>query len=90
VLRGSGAEVDSLRKRIAVVHSEGGGVEVDGLRKGSAVARSDAGVEAVACSGAGNEAAACSGVKIEDGRWQRWRVHFWGDSRVRENTGPKI
>jgi hypothetical protein len=73
VLRGSGVEVDSLRKRTATARSEGGGVKVNDLRKRTAVARSKAEVEVVACSRADDEAAACSGAGIKDGRW--WRRH---------------
>jgi hypothetical protein len=68
VLRGSGVEVDGLRKRMVVACFEGGGVEVNGLRKRTATARSEAGVEVEACSRAGNEAVACSGAEIEDGK----------------------
>jgi hypothetical protein len=75
-----------LRKRMAVVHSEGGGVEVDGggvlqgrprrwrtddLRKTMAMVHSEAGVEAAACFGVGDEAAVSFGARDEDDRWRR-------------------
>jgi hypothetical protein len=81
VLRGSGVEVDGLRKRIVVARSEGGGIEADGLRKRMVAARSEAEVEAVACSGAGDEAlgpgsrtAGGGGVMISRAITERERV----------------
>jgi hypothetical protein len=61
--RGSGFEVDGLRKRMVATHFKGGGVDVDGLRKRTA---------AVALSEVRDEVTACSKAGIEDGRWW-WR-----------------
>jgi hypothetical protein len=78
--------------------SEGDRVEVNSgnatmtksLRKRMVVACSEAGVEAVACSGAAAEAAVCSRAGIKDGKWQRRRCGFQGDSRARESASSKI